>query len=325
MNRKGFAGIIILIILVAGIGVALLVFSSVKTEPLSTVIPTLQSPQATNVTQKAASKITKVSDEKLLWTGGYADPTVVKLKNGTLVMYVNKFGTGGSGYKTFTSSDGLTWGEKSGANPPTAATGRAVRFGDQVRFYYPGLMPIKPTDPAASIFSSISFDGYSFTKESGERVKPKDGYYLEGPTVIQLEDSSYRMYFNENETASKERRVGKIYGASSSDALTWTRDEKATIESDQKVEKAPADWPQALHPFVVKRPTGGYLMLYNTHSKIYAATSTDGVSWTKIGYTGINGADADGYYLPDGTLRVYFGNFSPETSGVVYTVDLKVE
>lgn len=330
MNNKGFTLLLIIIVVgITGVTGAVLYTGINKNKsspetPFQNQLKPKTEPAQNNVNN---SKLTfsKVTKEKLLFTGGYADPTFTQLDNGTMMLYVNKFGTAGSGYKAYTSSDGLTWTEKTNVSLPNASTGRVVKFDNKVRFYYPGLQPIKPSDPPAAIMSSISNDGFAFTKESGNRIIPKTGFYLEGPTVIKLTDGKYRMYFNENETASKERRISKIYGANSFDGLTWTRDENPTLESDQTVEKAPTDWPQALHPFVLKRPTGGYLMLYNTHSKIYAATSEDGVNWTKTGHVGIVGADADGYYLPDGTLRVYYGNFSPQTSGVVYTIDLKEE
>lgn len=283
-------------------------------------LPTRDSP-----TKPSTSGFTfkKVSQDKLLFTGGYADPTFARLSDGTLVLYVNKFGSGEpSGYHAYTSSDGLNWKEHS-SNMPNAATGRAYVTEKGVRFYYPGLGPIRPTDPPASIFSSFSKDGFNFDKEAGERVKPRDGSYLEGPTVIELPDGNYRMYFNENTISSGQNKIGKIWGATSADGLNFIRDEKPTIESNPLVEQMPPDWPQALHPFVLKRPDGKFLMLYNTHSKVYAAISSDGISWKKLGYIGIEGADVDGYYLPDGTLRLYYGDFSPQTSGVVYTVDIQ--
>lgn len=324
MDRKsGFTSILVLILIV-GIGVAAGAFYLTQKNTSSEKIKSSFLTTKTNTKNNSRITFKKVSEAKLLFTNGYADPTIIKLDNGTLVLYVNKFGPGGSGYRAYTSTDGLTWKEKTNVSLPNASTGRVVRFDNKIRFYYPGLQPIKPTDPPATIMSSISNDGFSFAKESGDRVVPKSGYYLEGPTVIKLSNGKFRMYFNENETASKEKRVSKIYAASSVDGLAWTREEKHTLESDQVVEKA-TEWSQALHPFVLVRPKGGYVMFYNTHSKIYAATSTDGLSWTKVGYVGIEGADVDGYYLPDGTLRLYYGNFSPQTSGVVYTVDLKEE
>lgn len=282
--------------------------------------PGLQNGQPSKVT--AAAIFTKVSEPKLLFTGGYADPTYAKLTDGTQVLYLNSFAQQPSEYQVYTSDDGLDWTKAKG-QLPDASTGRAVPFGTQIRLYYPDRTPIKPSDPPASILSAISDDGFTFTNEAGTRVDPRDGYYLEGPTVIKLADGTYRMYFSENETASAEKRISAIYGASSTDGLAWTRDQTPTLESSQQAENAPPDWPQALHPFILTKKDGSYLMFYNTHSEVFAASSADGKNWIKIGYTGIRGADVDGYYLPDGNIRMYYGDFSPETSGVIYTVDIK--
>lgn len=64
-------------------------------------------------------------------------------------------------------------------------------------------------------------------------------------------------------------------------------------------------------------------MFYNSHSKIFAAYSLDGYSWKKLGGIGVKGADVDAFYTEDGNIRVYFGDFSEQTSGVVYTGILK--
>lgn len=307
---------IVTIIIVAAIG-AVLFF--VRTGRPPQIVSSSKLPK--EITPLNA-RFRKVSQDKLLFTGGYADPTFAKLSDGTLVLYVNKFGQGPSGYSAYTSLDGLDWKEKS-ATLPQAATGRAIVTDQGVRFYFPGQGPLRSTDPPAPIFSSFAEDGFNFTPEEGERISPQAGFYLEGPTLFQIADGTYRMYFDEDTISSGLNKTGKIWGASSADGLNFIRDENPTIESDPSVEQMPPDWQQALHPFVLKRPDGTYLMLYNTHSKIYGAVSDDGINWSKIGYIGIEGADADGYYLPDGTLRLYYGNFSPQTSGVVYQVDVK--
>ena len=132
------------------------------------------------------------------------------------------------------------------------------------------------------------------------------------------------MYYSEFKAESvQERKGARIMAATSSDGLSWTKDAKPTIESDETIEKSPADWPQVLRPFVLKRPAGGYVMFYNSHSKIFLAYSDDGYTWNKLGGLGIKGADVDGYYLADGTIRIYHGDFSEATSGVVYTGILK--
>lgn len=322
--RKGFASIILILVIVLVVGAAGAFFFLRK--------PTNGAPQspiqqASNALDKAVSKQMQkssfeVGEAKLIFTGGYADPTVLPTQNG-YIMYLNNFSVQPATYEAHVSTDGVTW-TKTTAKLPNASTGRAVRFGTQTRLYYPDVTPIRPTDPPASILSAISSDGLNFTKESGTRVDPLSGYYVEGPTVFQLKDSTYRMLFSENDLKSAEKRISKIWGASSSDGLTWTRDSSPTLEADGKVEKLPsADWPQALHPFVLTRSDGSYLMFYNTHSEVYAAESTDGKTWTKLGDVGIHGADVDGYYQADGSIRLYYGDFSEQTLGVVYTVVVK--
>lgn len=290
--------------------------SQVENAPINT-----QPVQPTPQTAKGEA-FKKITEPKLLFTGGYADPTIVKNSGGSLTMFLNNFSVQPAKYQAHTSADGITW-DLASAKLPDASTGRAVKFGSQTRLYYPDRTPIKPTDPPASILSAISADGFTFTNESGTRVDPRDGYYLEGPTVFQLKDGTYRMYFSENDSASAEKRISSIWGASSTDGVVWERDAEVTLEASVQDEGIPPDWPQALHPFVLTRSDGTYLMLYNTHSEVFAATSEDGIHWTKKGDTGIHGADVDGYYLDSGAIRLYYGDFSPETLGVVYTIDIE--
>ena len=118
------------------------------------------------------------------------------------------------------------------------------------------------------MYSSFSTDGVNFTKDDGTVLKPRSSaHYVEDPTVFQLPNKSWRMYFNENTVAAGNNRDGEIWGASSSDGLTWT----------------------------------------------------------KIRDVGIHGADVDGYFQKDGTIRVYYGDFDPATGGKVYMGVLKTQ
>jgi hypothetical protein len=290
---------------------------------------------AANTSQKPAAKteeslkITVVDPGKVILEGGYADPTIVPTANGYR-MYVNRQSGGPSGYGTFTSSDGISFVKEKDNVIAGAATGRAVVLPNGIRFYYPGAQPIKPADPPADLFSSFSIDGVTFAKDPGALLKPRsNSHYLEGPTVFQLSDKSWRMYFNENTIASGNQLDGEIWGASSTDGLAWTRDEKATLQYDSTEKNALNNigtvWPQVLHPFVLKNPNGGYIMFYNSHSEIFAATSNDGKTWKKIGKIGIHGADLDGFFQKDGSLRVYYGDFNPQSGGLVYTAVLKIK
>lgn len=320
--QKGIISLLVPIIIIVIVAVGGFVYWTTTQKPtqITKQTNTITPQSGDSMMHKSSFEI--VGQPKLIFTGGYADPTLSTLPDGKYIMYVNNFSKQPATYEAHTSSDGVTW-TKATTSLPNASTGRIVKFGSTFRLYYPDQTPIRPTDPPASILSATSSDGLIFTKESGTRVDPRNGYYLEGPTVLTLPNGSYRMLFSENETTSAEKRISQIWGASSKDGISWTRDSKVTLEADGKVEKMPAGWPQALHPFVLTRKDGSYLMLYNSHSEVYAAESTDGLTWTKLGDVGVHGADVDGFYQSDGSIRLYYGDFSPETLGVVYTVVIK--
>ncbi|HIH13757.1 MAG TPA: hypothetical protein HA224_00710 [Nanoarchaeota archaeon] len=262
------------------------------------------------------------SDEKLLFTNGHADPSVIKMPDGSYFMYLNKFNSQGSGYFVLTSNDGLEWREKTGIIFQGVGTGRAFLTEAGVRFYYPTPLPRSPAEPASEIISSFAEDGLNFRKEAGTRISPRQGYYISGPAVIKLKDGTYRAFFDESDINSGNIQRSGIYGASSSNGLDWKRDGTPTIVAEDSVETG--NIKQVLHPFVIEWKSG-YLMLYNSHSRVFAAYSDDGFRWKKLGNTGLNGADVDAIGLPDGSLRVYFGRFSEATSGEVYTAVLRLK
>ena len=312
-------GVVVLLVLAAG---AMLLLK--KDAPVS---ETKQTDASSTPKTEPSIKITVAEPGKLVLPNGHADPTIAKTTTGYR-MYVNRQSGGPSGILIYASTDGITWQKEKDIIIPGASTSRAVVLPTGVRLYYPGTMPINPADPPADMLSSFSTDGLNFTKDPGVVLKPRsNAHYVEGPTVFQLEDKTWRMYFNENTVAAGNQRDGEIWGASSKDGATWTRDNKSTLVADDTEAMAqgrPAPWKQVLHPFVLKNPKGGYIMLYNSHSEMYAATSSDGLNWKKIGAIGIHGADIDGYFQADGTIRAYYGDFSPQTGGLVYMTVLKV-
>lgn len=323
-NQSGLAHIaaVLVIVVIVAVGyVGLKVWKSKESTKDNGISSSSKASEAVE-----SIKISVKEEGKLILPNGYADPTVVATKTGYR-MYVNRQSGGPGGYLTYTSPDSITWTKEKDIIISGVATGRAIVLPTGIRFYYPGRQPINPTDPPADMFSSFSSDGITFTKDSGTLLKPRSSaYYVEGPTVFQLPDKTWRMYFNENTIAFGNNRDGEIWGASSTDGLTWSRDEKATLQAgDEEEKQGKAPWKQILHPFVLSNPKGGYIMFYNSHSELYAATSTDSRTWKKIGRIGIHGADIDGYFQTDGTIRVYYGGFSPETGGVVYMAVLKVE
>jgi hypothetical protein len=338
-SKRPFSKIHLAIALVATLiiaGVAFLLFkSSFKTANSPATSGTngnlnTNSAQATapTVTPKTTTKITVVQEGVLALPKGHADPSVVRTSTGYR-MYVNRQSGGPNGILIYNSQDGVVWKKEKDIVISGASTNRAIVLPTGVRIYYPQPQPIKPTDPIANMISSFSQDGLTFTKDPNIVLAPRDSnYYVEGPTVFQLPDKSWRMYFNENTVAAKMQRDGEIWGASSPDGINWTRDEKVTMQSDE-VEAGAGNmqnpWKQLLHPFVLANQKGGYIMFYNSHSEMYAATSKDGMTWEKIGRIGIHGADMDGYFQDDGTIRVYYGDYNPTDGGLVYTAVLKIQ
>jgi hypothetical protein len=325
--------IALIIILIIAVGTALAVKkktrktssknpSVLKIMPSPT--PTLENILPTPTETKL--KITVAEEGTLILPKGHADPTVIKTTTG-FRMYVNRQSGGPNGILIFNSTDGVEWKKEKDIVIPGASTSRVVATATGVRLYYPQPQPIRSTDPIANMISSSSKDGLTFTKDTGIVLAPRSKeYYVEGPTVFQLPDKSWRMYFNENTVAAAMQRDGEIWGASSPDGVTWTRDEKVTMQADEvESDKIQAPWKQLLHPFVLSNPKGGYIMFYNSHSELFAATSTDGLTWEKIGDIGIHGADIDGYFQDDGTIRVFYGDFNPKDGGLVYSAVLKVK
>jgi hypothetical protein len=223
------------------------------------------------------------------------------------------------GVFVLSSADGFSWKEETGTIFPGVAVARAFRFSDGVRYYYH--QPPREKEDRGTIVSSFSKDGITNWRYEGVRIQPREGYVVAGPTVVRLKDGIYRMFFFEGELrkeGKRRMRNSKIYGASSVDGLNWTRDEEPTIVYENTVEGADLrhlQSQQILHPFVTEWPEkDGYLMLYNSHSRIFAGFSKNGFQWKKLGYIGVVGADADAIHLSDGTFRIYFGGGCTDVS-----------
>jgi len=144
----------------------------------------------------------------------------------------------------------------------------------------------KTTHPYSIGFASSS-DGLHWTKhpvavlESG--TETWDASTVNAPSVLR-ENGQYKMwYFGSKD----DPYVGGIGYATSTDGLNWTKD-----LSNSPVIKAGTDaWEEGVVAFCSVMPAtgGGYKMWYGgmdagfTRSQIGYATSSDGISWTKIG------------------------------------------
>lgn len=294
--------------------------------PESETIPEMVVESSTSVA--GPSSITVQGTPTLKWTGGYADPSIVFFQ-GKYWMYLNQFGNGKeTGVFVLSSSDGLNWKNETSVIFKGIATVRALVVSDKVYAYYPqGGAQIGPNDPAAIIGES-STNGKTFTSISGMKIAPHSGYTMDGPGVFQLADGTYRMYFVEFDITDIPKRSGKMWGASSPDGKTWTKDAQPTMEAEDSVEGL-SPWSQILHPFIVKYQDG-FIMLYNSHSRIFWAYSEDGFTWEKRGGVMMNGqplhgADVDGFWVDDTHMQIYYGDFSEQTLGVAYTATVVVE
>ena len=112
------------------------------------------------------------------------------------------------------------------------APGVAARPEGGYRLFYTAIGPGKPfPDCQGYILSAVSEDGLDFTVEPGIRVAPDPSIpYMDlrvlAPTVTQLEDGRWRMYFEGRSSADK---ATVIASAISDDMLDWRIEEGVRI------------------------------------------------------------------------------------------------
>lgn len=325
--------ILITVLLAAIVGGGILAWQYLLAPKEEPQMPEVKTPEVKAPEETMQPKFSFLN-KALLFGRDYADPSVIRLDNGTYLMYLNhRDEEGRSGSLVLSSSNGLSWKQETDILFPGVAVGRAFKFPNGVRYYYhqPERKPNYPFEPVPSnIVSSFSPNGLTGWKEEGIRLKSREGYVVTGPTVVKLKDGKYRMVFDEVKLAKPDKQSvieGIIYSASSSNGLTWVRDDEPTIVYENNIEGVELSRPQppqVLHPFVIEWPEeNGHLMFYNSHSRIFAAFSSDGFNWNKLGYTGILGADVDAIHLPDGTFRIYYGGGCPKDTRELACIDPK--
>ncbi len=154
------------------------------------------------------------------------------------------------------------------------------------------------------IISAVSRDGLMFTRENGIRTTAGGM-----PGALLLPDNRVRMFLS----GTTEGKAG-IFSLISEDGLNFTFESGLRIES-------PADIITD-NPQPIRLGDGTYLMVYQTHNKMYdvpgnvpwehtevhLATSADGFNWTTnptiIGYGGTSCV----VETEDGTLYIYYVN-----------------
>ncbi len=171
------------------------------------------------------------------------------------------------------------WTEVGAAVAGKYADADIVFLGDgKYRMYYAA----EPETPGfnGQVYSSISSDGVTWTKENGTRIASAIF-----PSVIKLPDGKYRMYFQDQSV---------IKSALSSDGLVWNRESGTRIDASNT---AGLNLSSVLSPTVI-RTQDAYLMVYvgeinqeyqgekvpnkKMHLLLWA-TSEDGLSFEKKG------------------------------------------
>ena len=140
------------------------------------------------------------------------------------------------------------------------------------------------------IQSAISSDGLNWTKESGVRIangaQGSEEDIVADPTVIQLDDGSYRMYYSgKTGPGGPDTAINRIYSAISFDGLNWQK-EGLRVESVGTPDNGWASVPDIVRTF------DGRYRLYYVGNAVFdpyyqdytvSAISDDGLNFTREG------------------------------------------
>jgi hypothetical protein len=234
-----------------------------------------------------------------------ADVSVNMLDDGSWRAYVIV----GGAVASAVSSDGLSWTAEAGIRVEEGGAGmpRVFKLEDGSWRLY--------GNSGDGIVSWISSDGLNFTKENGYRITQSqvgETGGLTGPTMIDTSDNGYRMYFSGLPKPGPIKTF-RIYSATSSDMLDWTTDDGVRIGNGSNIDQS------AEHPFAVVLGDGTIRIFYyvNKITKLFTATSTDGLTFTNPTDTGLDFNDVHIVTTGEGIWRMYGGGFSEEVGGVI--------
>jgi hypothetical protein len=182
----------------------------------------------------------------------------------------------------------LTWrlepglrvsGEAYGSPPAIPLAPDVIRLDDgRYRMFY--------TVPGQGIGSAISDDGFTWTVESGirlrsQRVEGQLHFDVGHPTVVRLADGRWRMY---HQTSTGIDTPLRLASAISSDGFSFTQEEGVRIDIG-----AASRLSFAGHGRAWRAADGSFRMLFSANmlddtgpSDIALATSPDGLTWTIV-------------------------------------------
>ena len=216
----------------------------------------------------------------------FSNPTPSPDEEVTITATIENIGTiSGSAKVKFWDRDPTkttTWTKESGVrvniggiyDSMTAVSPETIKLDNGTyRMYYTG------SDSSNSrILSAISTDGITWTKESGVRIDPETASDVVYPSVIELPNNTYRMYFVENPDGGNNVY---IRSATSSDGLNWNKENGKRINYGGTYDSIGASTPE-----VLELANGSYRMYYcgvdaSWKYRIISAWSSDGIFWVK--------------------------------------------
>src|SRR3989344_1569209 len=201
------------------------------------------------------------------------------------------------------STSEIFWEKDSGARVEGGSVPYIHKLKDgKVRLYYCG---------NGGIFSAISQDGLTFTKEQGVRVDAGGGFELIvcDPTIVDLPDGKMMMYYKgaSSMNPGPGQSIHKIFSAISSDGLTFTKESGLRVAN-------------LVDPALVKIGSRYLLFAASIDERfakipkgIYYLQSSDGLEFgepTAV-FQEDNVYDPSVLKVDDSTVRVFYGKVVP--------------
>ncbi len=198
---------------------------------------------------------------------------VVTLEDGRYRMYFHQ----GTQMKSAISQDAKAFTIEDGVRLEGSMPA-LVRLSDgRWRMYYQTL-----EDGQGVFKSAVSNDGLTWSIEPGVRLTPGGTYDPDNivhPSVIELPQDGYRMYYDGEVTKTEQEFTWRILSATSSNGLVWTKDEGVRINTEEEPLVADLVWSSHAS---YDELTGVYELYFSVQSPevkdgIYLATSSDGL------------------------------------------------
>lgn len=233
---------------------------------------------------------------------------------------------GGPSVGVYSSSDGQSWAEVSGASTPTGpySDPSVVRLPDgSYRMYYAYRSGTGP-GPACSgkeLRYATSTDLIRWTAQSGTLLADLG---CGVPNVVYT-GSEYRLYYVRGGTG----REHGTYMATSSDGLTWTPTDTLLTPKDfvdpSVVQLTDGSWLMFTADFPSGKSSGPFFQ------KLYVGTSSDGITWDFTptaplfaAPTGQGAFDPDAVALPDGSVRIWWSQGRSADTATIVSGDVTI-